>query len=325
MISNKDFDRLIDKGQLEAGDVLFLRSELYGDDHAISADEADVIFRLNDACESVSKEWMDFFVEALVEYTIHQAEPKGYISQDNADWLIERIDHDGLVKSTTELELLIKVLETANDIPENFQVYVIHQVKSAVLTGEGPTRSGEDLKIGHIGRAEVDLVRRALYASGSRDGIAISKKEAQMLFDLNDVVTDVSNDASWPDLFVKAIANYLMASRGYMGLSREEALRREAWLDSEPNTGITNFFGKIVEGGLHAVIEAYKYKEEDYGAKTRTEIARSEPISEDEADWLINRIGNDGKLCDSEKALLMFIKTESPNIHPRLKPLLTQV
>jgi hypothetical protein len=46
----------------------------------------------------------------------------------------------------------------------------------------------------------------------------------------------------------------------------------------------------------------------------------AEQVNASEADWLVERINHDGELHDAEKALLLFIKRESPDIHPGLKP-----
>ncbi|MDH5409762.1 MAG: hypothetical protein OEY16_00120, partial [Alphaproteobacteria bacterium] len=49
-----------------------------------------------------------------------------------------------------------------------------------------------------------------------------------------------------------------------------------------------------------------------------------ETIDEEEARWLIARIGRDGKMHGNEVALLKFIKDNSPNIDPSLNPLFEQ-
>ena len=40
-----------------------------------------------------------------------------------------------------------------------------------------------------------------------------------------------------------------------------------------------------------------------------------------EATWLAERIGRDGRMTPNERALLMFLKTESPSIDPALRAL----
>lgn len=324
MISQAELDKLMAKGEIRADDVLTLRRAMNGDDNRISADEAKALFQINDSCEGNGNEWADFFVEALVDYLVNQADPKGYVSDAHADWLMAQISVSGVVKTTTELEALVKIMEAAYRVPERLEVFAMEQVKLAVLSGEGPTRHGNDLQPGHIGRAEVELLRRILYACGGDEAVAISRREAEMLFDINDAVTDGTNDASWPDLFVKAIANYLMASRGFQPPSRHEALHRESWMDDNA-MDIGGFFGKILAGGLRGVLSSYDDHSEDRVKQQAADIAVSEMVTADEAGWLAERIGRDGHFADAEKALLMFIKTESPDIHPSLKPLLDKV
>ena len=68
--------------------------------------------------QSPPREWVDFFVEAIDAYVVHQQAPVGYVDDAKADWLIDRIDSDGRVDSLGELELLVKILEDATNVPE---------------------------------------------------------------------------------------------------------------------------------------------------------------------------------------------------------------
>ena len=110
MISQADFGRLVAEGEIDDEDVLALRRVMFGDDYRISAEEAAAIFALNDACEGTSNAWAIFFVESITDYVV-QSEPEGYMSQANADWLMTRVSQSGVVKTGTELELLLKVME----------------------------------------------------------------------------------------------------------------------------------------------------------------------------------------------------------------------
>lgn len=323
MISRADIDRLKAGGHIGDDDVLMLRRAIYGDDHRIGADEAEALAELNEACAG-SPAWSDLFVEATADFIVHQSEPAGYVAHNNAVWLMDHFADADRIKSATALEAMVKVLETATEAPAELELFVMRQVKHAVLSGDGPTRSGEPLSPGRIGKAEVALLRRVLYACGGSQGVAVSRAEAEMLFDINDAVTDIDNDPDWPDLFVKAVANYLMAARGYQPLSREEALRRAAWLDDR-EIGFGDFIGKIMAGGLRGVAAAYRDEAEGRAERLAADVAVSETITGEEADWLVGRIGRDGTFDGCERALLTFIKAEAPDIHPALKPLLAEV
>jgi len=317
---------IADKGTISADDVLVLRREVFGDG-IVSAQEADVMFRLNDACKPLDDKWGEFFIEALTEYAVTQAEPEGYISEANADWLMKCIAADGKVDSETELNLLIKIVDKATSSPDSLVAFALGEVKRGVLEGEGPVGKNRELKPGVIGKTEVELLRKILYAFGGDGSIAITHAEAEVLFDLNDATVEAENDPSWSDLFVKAVANFLMASSGYVVPTRQDALRREEWL--EERDGVGGFMSKMLSGGLKGIWQVYQ-RDEDVERYARlfgreNMAKQAEKISEHEADWLATRIGRDGIFHENEKALISFIKEESPDIHPSLKALVDRV
>jgi len=53
----------------------------------------------------------------------------------------------------------------------------------------------------------------------------------------------------------------------------------------------------------------------------KVEIVTHEAVTAAEATWLAERIGRDGKTTANERALLAFLKTESPSIDPALRAL----
>lgn len=298
-------------------------------DGAIDPHEAELLFALDEAAERRHPEWRMLFVEALVDLIVRQERPLGYVSEENADWLMARISRDGLVNTDTELELLVKVLEVATSSPSRLSAFALNQVKAAVLQGKGPLACGGSLQPGRVGRAEADLMRRILYAFGGDGHVAVTREEAEVLFDINDATAEMDNDPAWTDLFVKAVANCLMAASGYKVPPRNVALEREEWLDS-PGDGVPDFLGRIFAGGLRGVLAAYRQpglleRWAERNQHYRAAMATAEVITADEGHWLSHRIGRNGALHENEKALLRFIRAESPKIHPSLKPLLDRV
>lgn len=307
-------------------DVVTLRRYIYGD-MAVSLEEGASLFHLNNASPDLCEAWFVLFPEAVADILVNQASPQGYVSNDNADWLIGQITADGKVCSATELDAVLHVLEKAREVPESLELFALNTVKDSVLTGNGATRSGEQLRPGAIGDAEVELLRRVLYAGSGSRGSAISRAEAEILFELNDATVEADNAPAWSELFVKAVANYMMAMSGFTPPSRDVALARENWLETPGgfDGGLGGFFKKMIGGGLGGVLDAHESKPSAYaerGAVIEEEIARNEIVTEEEASWLVTRIGQDGVLHENEKSLLRFIREESPNIHPLLKPLM---
>ncbi len=312
---------------VSAEDALAARRAVYGDDGAISPAELEVLFRIDEAATSTDPAWRQLFVEAGTDFLVNQQSPAGYIDVANADWLVGRIASDGVVKTPTELEMLVKILETAESSPEIMVKFALRQVHLAVVAGEGPLANGEKLEVGRVNRAEAALVRRILYAFGGDAGIAITKSEAEVLFDINDATFGADNDPEWTDLFVKATANCIMAASGYAVPLREVALAREEWLDS-PDAGVGGFFAKMAAGGLRGILAAYTAPDQvnwaEINAVRQSAINAAEVVTGDEAEWLAQRIGRDGHLGENEKALLRFIRDEAPEIHPSLQPLIAQ-
>jgi hypothetical protein len=325
-----DRDLLADvraRKRITAEHVQALRRSIYND-AAAEAGEIDSLFAMDEAAEIHDPAWCELFCEAIADYLVDQVEPHGYVSEENADWLIERIAADGSVKTATELDALIKVLEKARSSPERLSAFALAQVKKAVVDGEGPLARGGNLEPGRVSSAEAELMRRILFAYAGAGNIAVSQAEAEILFDINDATAAADNDPAWTDLFVKAVANSLMAASGYAPPPRAEALRREEWLD-QPTGGVGDIFARMASGGLRGILKAYRepdgetaWKERNDNAARRT--ANAELVTAPEAEWLAGRIGRDGALSHNERALLRFIRDEAPSVHPSLQSLIAK-
>jgi hypothetical protein len=310
------------RGSISDADVLKLRAAFYGDG-AITREEAEALIGLNDAVRVRDASWADFYVEAISDYLVNDAAPKGYIVTENAEWLIEAIDRDGKVDGRTELELLVTALDKARWSPTSLVHYALEQIRRAVLEGEGPSRAGEASPPGTIDEGEVELIRRILYAFGGDGSVAVTRAEAEVLFEINDAVAGAPPSPAWTDLFAKAIANVVMATSGYAVPTREEALRHETWLESRDDLSPAAMLKGMVSAGLGAVWGGYRKQSSEERAlarleRQRIEIITNEAVTEGEVEWLAERIGRDGKVTDSEAALIAFLKKEGPHLAPAL-------
>lgn len=315
-------DVICARGTIVDTDVLALRRAFY-EDGSIDAAEAEVVFRLNDTCAVQDPGWADCFVEMLTDHIVNHAKPEGYLTIENATWLIERIGRDGQVDSKTELELLINVLDKARWSPESLVSFALQQVKRAVISGDGPLRAGKSLSAGEINEAEVELLKRVLYAFGGDGNIAISRSEAEILFEIEAATAGRNNAESWPDLFVKAIANCVMTASGYAPPSREQALARETWLERRGDLSLGAIVGAAARSGVAGMLAAYREQSPVERAiaaleRQKIEIVTAEEVTVAEANWLADQIGRDGKLSANEQALLEFLSANSPNIAPEL-------
>jgi hypothetical protein len=317
--------RVAASGTITSEDALAVRRSVYGGDVAITPDEMEKLLQVDDRARNADPAWTELLAEAGADFLVNQQPPAGYVSEDNAAWLTERICRDGIVNTPRQFELLVHIIERATSAPGHLAGLALKQVELAIIEGRGPL-AGNGIERGRITKAPVDVLRRILYAFGGDGAVAVTMSEAEVLFDLNDATADASNDPSWNDLFVKAIASYVMAASGYMPLSREAALADQRWLDA-PTGGLGGFFARMTAGGLSGILSAYKLPgdEEDWDARSRQkidEMTRAEVVTADEAAWLADRFGRDGRLHENEKALLRFIRDEAPSVHPSLMPLI---
>jgi hypothetical protein len=304
-------------------DVLAARAVIYSD-MAVDPNEAEALFRINDAVVDDCREWRELFIEAMTDYVVRQQEPRGYIDDGKAGWLEDWILADGKVRGETELELLIYILEQAEQAPVGLFRLAIHHVRDQALapervSGDGPTLTAE----------EIDQIRRLLYAfAGSGGGASISRDEAEVLFELNDAARGRPNDPSWTELFSRAIGASILAASGHRAVERDEALRREAWLRA-PTEGVGSFYARMLRSLAKPDLFGRRDAADDavlWASHAAHEAASraAAPVSEDEAGWLASRIGRDGALDENEVALLQFVAGEAQDIHPALAPLIQQ-
>ena len=301
-------EQAIADGAISADDILSLRHEGWTNGQ-IDPDEADAIFVLNDHVTQPSAEWSDFFVEALSEFLVHGCEPVGYVTDDQANWLIERIDNNGRLDGMTELELLVRVLEKAIDVPDSLNAYALGQIEQAVLTGEGPTRDGGALEKGNVTEAEARLLRRIIFASGSERPAAVSQREAEMLFRLKDATLEADNTPEWKRLFVQGVGNYLQGFGGNEPLSRERAAELEAFMNKSA-ASIGGFFARMAHSNPLTGFSSLfgdKPEEDDLDA----EVTAAHEVTSVEHAWLQGQIDGNGQIDEYDQALLDFLAEEN--------------
>lgn len=314
------------QGTIAARNVPRWRAEVFSDG-VVTRAEAERLLGMDGQAVSVDIDWATFLVEAVSDYLVYQEAPVGYVSDANATWLIAAA---GKASPATELEVLIGVLERAKNSPASLSAHALRRVADAVVDGILRMPDGRHLVAGVIGKAEVDLLRRILYAFGGGAGIGISREEAEVLFDLNDRTAGAASHPEWTELFVKAMANFVMCASGYTPPSREEALRQEMFLD-DTSIDVPGFFRAMASAGARGILQAYRtpasleaaWKKRN--AERAAADARAEAIDAAEAEWLVDRITRDRVIHDNEKALLAFIGRESPQIHPAIRDLIDKV
>ena len=302
--------RVAEDGQVTAEELLSLRQLGWGDGK-IYRDEAEAIFAINRLLKQPSDEWVDFFVEAIGEFVLNGTEPRGMCDDDEARWLIGALDHDGKLDSMAELELLVSVIEKAQNVPEFFKRYVLRQIEQAVMTGKGPTRCGGELSASHISASECRLLRRVIFASGGYGPAAVSRHDAELLFRLKDATMQDENSPLWDDLFVDGVANYLKGFQLHNAqLDHARVKELEAFVaDNQARVG--RFIGAMAREVPQARNHFGKVFGRNEKGQSYTEAAAAGNLVDDfEQEWLEKMIDADGEVDDLERALLARIIEE---------------
>lgn len=296
-------------GAIADDEVLALRRSGWADG-AIAREEAEAIFSLQQATANPSPVWSDFFVEALRNFVLNGSDPRGFASEDEAQWLIRMVEADGKVCSMTELELLVQVIEKGLGVPDALKVYVLKVLEAAVLTGTGPTRDGGELSDAHVTPAEAQLLRRVIFGSASDKPGAVSLREAEMLFRLKDATLLQANAPEFSQVFVQGVGNALM---GYANeaahVSRERMLQLEAFVaHNKPSVG--RFMGQMARE-VPNVFGVVFGKRKPAGPSLADKVAEAETIVPYEQEWLDAQIAANGEVDAYDQALLAFMAEET--------------
>jgi hypothetical protein len=291
--SFSDFTAALKAGApISADDVLAVRRWVWPDG-SVSEAEAEVVFELNRLATQPCAEWASFFVEAMAEYVVNGQEPRGYVDEVGADWLIEQIDRGGEATDTAEIELVAKVLEKALNAPASLKSWALQRIEAAVL-GDG-----------RIGDEEVRLLRRIVFACGGDGALVVSEGEAETLWRIKDACLGADNGEGWKSLFVQGVGNHVMAHSTYRPLEREEARRLEAFVGDHRGS-VLGFFGRMRLTDPAGVIKA-AFDRGPSAAEHDAAVDAARAVTPIEKVWLDASIGADGKRDEFEEALLAFI------------------
>lgn len=184
-IASQVLDRARTTGKVADEDVTALRREIY-DSGAVDQDELKNLFEIERARSAHNPLWSALFREAVVDLALFRTPPSGYLSDDNAQWLIAQIGDRKDARTDTELEALAALVERAQQVPLDFSAYVLRQIKNAVVYADGPDAAGRTLTPGAIAGPEIKLIQRVLWGAGCGGHLAISRDEAEALFEIAD-------------------------------------------------------------------------------------------------------------------------------------------
>jgi len=280
------------------------RRDVWGDGE-VSLDEADALFAMNRKAGDSDKEWADFFAEALSDFLIRRGNPKGFVTDADADWLIDRLGADGRIDSLVELNFLDHLFERADFVPAKLKAYALDVMEQSIAAGSGPTRDGS-LDPGAINATEAKLLRRFVFAPSGDGPAHVSRAEAEMLWRLKDGALGKDNSPEWKALFVQGVGNHLLAAPRMGAGSREEALKHQAFLN-DSGKGLDNFIARMLTSrpdfsGFGAAME--EGGKNEFGGRLDE---RDNGLDAEEKKWTEKNVIADGDVDPYEHALLEFV------------------
>ena len=296
-------ERVAKLGEVSESDALRIINDTYKDG-IVSRGEAEALFRLNDVLKTADSQWSSRFHEAIKDFLLTREAPEGWVTDEEADWLLTNIQVNGDKPGLDEIDLLLSVLRHADGAPQKLAHFTLEAISERIIVA------------GVANLNMVERMRYALYAGAGDGGLWVTQYEAAVLFKTNDAIAGARNASTWNDLFARAVGNHLMARAHPEPTTVETALAREAWLsDTTVNPGglfarmgASFGSGNWFESVTHNADKAAKARQAAADAALRD----AEVVTELEADWLARRLQWDKKISQAEICLIEFLKAEAP-------------
>ncbi|MBR9834001.1 MAG: hypothetical protein GYB42_02175 [Alphaproteobacteria bacterium] len=295
--------RVAELGEMSEAEARRILKDVY-EDGIVSRPEAEALFLISDSLTKTDPDWQARFVGAIKDYVLTREAPIGWVTEEEANWLIAQVEIGHPEPRATEIEMLLTVLSFADGADLRLSRYVLKAISRQIIEHRSATS------------AHVELMRRALFAASGECGIWVSQFEASVLFDTNDAIAFAKNDAAWNDLFARAIGNHLMARAHPDPQTEAGALAREAWLkdtSSEVGGFLSGMVSSFTKGDWFSKV-TYNAKRARKARELAQEIARreAEQVTQEETAWFMDRVDRDQTTSPAERALINFLKKEAP-------------
>ncbi len=283
-------------GKVSADEALSLRKSVFTDG-VVSRDEADALVYLESRVANSDEAWAAAFVEAISDHVLQSGQFPGLVDEETAAWLMRSFGAEG--GRETEVETLLKIVERADSVLPTLVVFMRERC-ATYLAGRTFTAS------------DVELMRRCLYAGEA----FVSEDEVNWLSAVDAESDGRAHDASWRDLFVKAMLNHLMGRHTPAMLEDPEGMRhRQAWLRDTSVRPMRSVLGMFSDGWT-------KYNErrkqlgeldqlETYYEASNANAEEDAQLTLTERAWASGMVKRDGKLTANEEAFLAeLVKVE---------------
>ena len=151
-----------------------------------------------------------------------------------------------MTRPTGSLAALITTIESSPVATGLEAASALAIVRDGVITGEGPTTAGRVHFSRSLDAHDADWCARILTASAINE-TAVSREEAQALFQIDEAAAERSDDGKFDDLFAKAILHHAASVSGLAVPSRSVALSPETAIESWAPSRSTDVNVEVLE------------------------------------------------------------------------------
>lgn len=255
-----------------------------------------------------SADYRQLLADIAVDLFVDQADPPQYVSIEAANWLLAQLNAHKLSYAAT-IALLSQLMRYAVSLPSSLSSFMLAEVEAAVVEGRPGHPSGR------IDEADVEALRRALYAADAEAALHVTRPEAEVLFRIAHANAGKPTAEGFDTLFAQAVGNHLLAIAFHGVAKVEDRLALERF-ENAPEAGVGGFLKNMLGATLPeaedlqsplARDEALWRAKNEADARARSE---AEKIDQDEIIWLFAHLTRRGELTSAERRLLVFLQQE---------------
>ena len=308
--------------QVSAVDAAALRRSIYDKGSANRTDLAGLIALGNQAGDDPA--FIALVADVARDAMALDVDPRGYVSEDDADWLTARLGDGGGLNCRAEFEALKAVIGHAASVPPSLVAFAVREIEQAILTGRRGPFGGVEHEPGVVTAEDVDALRLFCFAPTAGAACHVDRATAEALFDIAHATATAANDPAFANLFARAVGNYLLGGVFVEAPSRAAELEHERQMDRRESFG--SFLSGLAGGllspsaadGRKSVdqLAEERYFEENEDARARLEAASG--VDAGEAGWILAHLTRGGDLTAAEKRLLAFLRDESTSTPPEI-------
>lgn len=307
-------------GAVAAADVAYLSGAMFSAGVTDPRDASDLI-AFDRLVVAGAHDWAMFFVDAVAAHLLEHTAPNGAITAEKAQWLAgQLVDPQAaaqpsdkprsaaagvsacIAESPRALPLLLRLMEGARAVDSALPAFALRQVFAAIITGEGPLSTGRIHFTRVVDGHDVALLRRVLMAGGGGEGRAVSRQEADALFDIHDATCDAGNDPAFEPLFVRAVVQHVRASSGLQAGSRASLSMSSADTRNGAHMALDMLALAGYQPDLDSLVEAFA-------------------LGDETAAWLTGRLTREGRASPACAALARLLADRTGALPASLRAL----